>query len=65
MQNLGNNIYRNKWVHGMNKQLLQFKIVSVISQKVPFWTASRPKDQPSFDRFADAISEQIIEADGE
>ncbi|AOZ99136.1 hypothetical protein [Flavobacterium commune] len=64
MQHLGNNIYRNKWVHGMNKQLLQFKTVSAISQKVPFWVATRPKDKPSFDSFADAIIEQIIEADG-
>ena len=65
MQNLGSNIYRNKWVHGMNKQLLQFKTLSSISQKVPFWKAIRPKDKPSFDSFADAIIEQIIEADGE
>ncbi len=64
MQNLGNNIYRNTWIHGMNKQLLQFKIVSAISQKVPFWKATRPKDKPSFDTFSDAIIEQIIEADG-
>lgn len=64
MQYLGNNIYRNTWVHGMNKQLLQFKTVSAISQKVSFWKATRPKNQPSFDSFADAIIEQIIEADG-
>ena len=64
IKRLGDNIYRNKWVHGMNKQLLQFKTVSVISQKVPFWKAIRPKDKPSFDSFADAIIEQIIEADG-
>jgi hypothetical protein len=64
MQNLGDNIYRNTWVHGMNKQLLQFKTVAAISQKVSFWKAIRPKDQPSFDSFADAIIEQIIEADG-
>lgn len=65
MQCLGNNIYRNTWIHGMNKQLLQFKIVSAISQKVHFWKATRPKDQPSFESFADAIINQIIEADGE
>jgi hypothetical protein len=65
MQQLGNNIYRNTWVHGMNKQLIQFKTVSAISQKVPFWKAVRPKDKASFDSFADAIMEQIIEADGE
>lgn len=64
MQYLGNNIYRNTWVHGMNKQLLQFKTVSGISQKVPFWKAIRPKDKASFDSFADAIIEQILEADG-
>ncbi|WP_369765910.1 hypothetical protein [Flavobacterium sp. WC2429] len=64
MKRLGDNIYRNKWVLGMNKQLLQFKTLSAISQKVPFWTATRPKDQPSFDSFADAIIEQIIEVDG-
>ncbi len=65
MQHLGDNIYRNKWVYGMRKQLLQFKTVSAISQKVSFWKATRPKDQPSFDSFADAIIKQIIEADGE
>jgi hypothetical protein len=64
MKRLGDNIYRNKWVHGMNKQLLQFKTLSTISQKVAFWKATRPKDQPSFDSFANAIIEQIIEADG-
>lgn len=64
IKRLGDNIYRNRWIHGMNKQLLQFKAVSAISQKVPFWTARRPKDKPSFDSFADAIIEQIIEADG-
>ena len=64
MQHLGDNIYRKTWVHGMNKQFLQFKTVRAISQKVPFWTATRPKDKPSFDSFADAIIEQIIDADG-
>ncbi|OCB71384.1 hypothetical protein SAMN05192550_0564 [Flavobacterium glycines] len=63
MKRLGDNIYRNNWIHGMNKQLLQFKTLSIISQKVPFWTAVRPKDKPSFDSFADAIINQIIEAD--
>lgn len=65
IKRLGDNIYRNKWVHGMNKQLLQFKTLSTISQKVPFWTAIRPKEKPSYDSFADAIINQIIEADGE
>ena len=64
MKKLGDNIYRNTWVDGMNKQLLQFKIVSAVSQKVPFWKAVRPKDTPSFDSFAEAIIEQIMEADG-
>ena len=64
MKKLGDNIYRNAWVDGMNKQLLQFKTVSTVSQKVSFWKAVRPKDAPSFDSFADAIIEQIIEADG-
>ncbi|MEL1239868.1 hypothetical protein [Flavobacterium flavipallidum] len=65
MKFLGDNIYRNKWINGMNKPLLQFKTLSSISQKVSFWTAVRPKDKPSFDSFADAIINQIIEADGQ
>jgi hypothetical protein len=62
MQHLGNNIYRNEWIQGMNKQLLQFKTLSAISQKVSFWSAIRPKDKDSFDNFADAIISQILEA---
>lgn len=63
MKRLGDNIYRNNWIHGMNKQLLQFKTLSAISQKVSFWTAIRPKDKPSFDSYANAIINQIIEVD--
>lgn len=64
MKLLGDNIYRNRWVEGMNKQLLQFKTISAISQQVPFWKAVRPKNKLSFDSFADAIIEQIIESNG-
>ena len=58
---LGDNIYRNTWVKGMNKQLLQFQTLSAISQKVSFWKASRPKNISSFDSFSQAIIDQIIE----
>ncbi|MBC5840529.1 MAG: hypothetical protein K2Y30_11295 [Flavobacteriaceae bacterium] len=64
MKLLGDNIYRNRWVEGMNKNFLQFKTISAIAQKVPFWKALRPKDKLSFESFADAIIEQIIEVDG-
>ena len=58
---LGDNIYRNTWVKGMNKQLLQFQTLSAISQKVSFWKATRPKNISSFDSFSQAIIDQIIE----
>lgn len=63
MKLLGDNIYRNTWVTGMNKQLLQFQTLSAISQKVSFWKASRPKGKSSFDSFSQAIIDQIIELD--
>jgi hypothetical protein len=61
IQHLGNNIYRKQWLDGMKKQILQFKQLTSIVNAVPTWIATRPKTQATFERFADAIEQQIIE----
>ncbi len=60
MQLLGQNIYRREWVIGMKKQLLQFEILSSLSQKLIAYIATRPKNIPTFGAFAKTIQEQII-----
>ena len=60
MQNLGNNIYRKQWIKGMNKQILQFQLLTAIAHNVPAWKATRPKHDASYERFADAIESGII-----
>ena len=64
MEYLGNNIFKISWISGMNKNLLQHKIISSISPKIPFWKATSPKNQDSFDTFADAIHTEISMANG-
>lgn len=55
------NIYRKQWVSGMKKELLQFKTISSIAQsQVQFFSAKRPLEADSFETFAQAIEEQII-----
>lgn len=61
IQHLGNNIYRKQWLSGMKKQVLQFKQLTSIVNEVPTWMATRPKTQATFESFADAIEQQIIE----
>lgn len=61
IQHLGNNIYRKQWLNGMKKQVLQFKQLTSIVNVVPTWNATRPKTQATFESFADAIEQQIIE----
>lgn len=61
IQHLGNNIYRKQWLNGMKKQALQFKQLTSIVNAVPTWIASRPKAQATFESFADAIEQQVIE----
>lgn len=61
LENLRNNVYRGYWIEGMNKQVIQFKALTSIAQKVSFWKAVRPVDKESFDSFAEAIIDQIIE----
>lgn len=57
---LSKNIYRNQWVLGMEKDLLQFETLSKIASVLPAWKAIRPKDAHSFDSFAEAIENKII-----
>ena len=60
ISNLINNIYTQKWMEGMNKLSLQFLLVSSISQKVPGYTANRPKDKSTFKEFSALIEKEII-----
>ncbi len=60
LEYLGNNVYRGYWIDGMKKQATQFRSLTSIAQKVTFWKAIRPADQPSFDSFAEAIIDQVI-----
>ncbi|WP_209329433.1 hypothetical protein [Lunatimonas salinarum] len=64
MQHLGNNVYRRQWVMGMNKQLMQFRLITSIAKKVPFWMASRPKGKKTFAEFSEAIDSQIFASYG-
>jgi len=61
IQYLDNNIYRKQWLNGMKKQFLQFEQLTGIINTVPTWIATRPKNELTFGRFADAIEKQIIE----
>lgn len=60
MQKLGNNIYRRQWLSGMKKNVIQFQHLTGIINTIPTWLAVRPKETPTFESFADAIEEQII-----
>jgi hypothetical protein len=60
MQLLGNNVYRNQWLNGMRKQVLQFYTLTGIANHLPAWKAARPEGESTFFRFADAIEKQII-----
>ncbi len=60
MQNLGVNIYRGQWVSGMKKQHLQFRQLTSIASVLPAYKATRPEGQDTFEEFAEAIEQQII-----
>ncbi|AFK02407.1 hypothetical protein Emtol_1258 [Emticicia oligotrophica DSM 17448] len=60
MQQLGNNIYRRQWLSGMKKHVIQFEHLTGIINAIPAWKAVRPTAIPTFDSFAEAIEEQII-----
>ena len=57
---LKNNVFRNQWIIGMKKQILQFQLVSSISQCVPAFSAQRPKSKPTFEEFAAIIEREIV-----
>lgn len=57
---LKRNVYRNQWINGMNKQVLQFQLIASISQCVPAFLAQRPKSKPTFEEFAASIEQEII-----
>ncbi|NVJ87807.1 MAG: hypothetical protein HWE15_16000 [Algoriphagus sp.] len=58
---LGHNVYRGYWIEGMNKQILQFQVLTSIARNSSFWKASRPENQDTFESFYKAIVDQIME----
>jgi hypothetical protein len=60
MQNLGANIYRGQWLAGMKKQHLQFRQLTGIAQILPAYKATRPRNQDTFEAFAEAIEKAIL-----
>ena len=60
MQFMGQNMYRRQWVTGMEKQRLQFEILSSLAHTIPAYKAIRPKDKPTFEAFAASIDNQIL-----
>jgi hypothetical protein len=54
------NVYGKQWIQEMNKQLLQFELVSKISQTVPGFSASRPRVKDTLFEFSDALENEII-----
>lgn len=60
MQLLYLNIYRKNWVEGMRKQSLVFRQLTSLIDKVQLYRATRPKDIPTFDSFAEQISKEIL-----
>lgn len=60
IESLSKNIYRKQWVSGMKKQVLQFKHLTSITNTLPTWKATRPKGQPTFQTFTDAIEKEVI-----
>lgn len=60
IQLLGSNIYRNHWIKGMGKGVLQFKTLTAVVNCLNMWKAVRPKGKPTFQAFADAIEAKII-----
>lgn len=61
IQLLGDNIYRSQWVNGMKKQVLQFSTLTGIVNRLVMWRAVRPKGLATFESFADAIEEEVIQ----
>lgn len=61
---VGQQVYRRPWMVALGKQRLQFESSSLIAQRVPVWEATRPKDAPTFDAFADALHTQILTSGG-
>lgn len=61
MQLLGQNLYRGQWVKGMKKQHLQFEKLSSVAHVLPAFLATRPKGKNTFETFAKAIENQIIQ----
>jgi hypothetical protein len=61
MVQLGENVYRKKWIPEMKKQVLQFNHVAEIAKRTLFWGAVRPYDHQSFEEFSDTVINKIIE----
>jgi hypothetical protein len=55
----GKNVFRDNWIAGMNKGRLKFELTTALGIQVPAWEACRPRDEDTFDSFADMIAEKI------
>jgi len=62
MMQLIPNVYRGEWVTALNQNKLQFVTASEIANVVSFCEAIRPENEPTYDAFAAAINENIIQA---
>ncbi len=60
MQLLGSNIYRNHWIKGMERSVLQFNTLISVVNSLTMWKAVRPQGQSTFEAFAAAIEGEII-----
>lgn len=60
LQLLSKSVFRNQWIVGTKKQLLQYKLLTEISQAVSFFVATRPIYKKTFEAFAIAIEHHII-----
>lgn len=57
---LSKSIYRKRWLYGLNKEALKYKLLTEICQTVPAFKASRPENTLTFNSFASAINSEII-----
>ena len=62
IQLLGNNIYRGHWLNGMKKGRIQFELLTQISHNLKSYKATRPQDMATFEKFAEAIEREVIQA---
>jgi hypothetical protein len=60
LKQLSNNVFRPQCVVGMKKERVLYEHLSSISHRTPFFSATRPKNDLTFDSFATAIENSIL-----